>query len=154
MTKPTPATSADSGSSSTGAPAGVPDTASDGWTEAQAGDGRERSTAAPAGPGPAASIPPVADGAPHVPYPDGDRARQAYGAPAASDEELPGARALWILAFTFGALGLFFPLAGLIAIGCGALAWRKGSGRGKIATFVAIATTLVGLILTIVILMT
>ncbi|WP_235486466.1 hypothetical protein [Frankia sp. AvcI1] len=72
----------------------------------------------------------------------------------AEEAELPGARALWILAFTFAALGLFFPLAGLIAIGCGAMAWRKGSGRGRIATFVALATTLVGLILTIVVVTT
>ncbi|WP_261565548.1 hypothetical protein [Frankia gtarii] len=78
---------------------------------------------------------------------------QGHSTPA-PDEELPGARALWIIAFTFAALGLFFPLAGLIAIGCGALAWRKGSGRGRIATFVALATTVIGLILTIVVLTT
>ncbi|CAO5176798.1 DUF4190 domain-containing protein [Frankia sp. AiPs1] len=69
------------------------------------------------------------------------------------DDELPDARALWIVAFTFAAFGLFFPLAGLIAVGCGALAWRRGSGQGRIATFVALGTTLIGVLLTIIVLL-
>ncbi|EIV94289.1 hypothetical protein [Frankia sp. QA3] len=154
MSKPTPATSADSGSLPAGTPAGAPGMASGGWIAARGGDGQGRSTPAPDVPEQAGPFPSGPDGTPRVPYPDNGPAQQEYGSLAAPDEELPGARALWILAFTFAVLGLFFPLAGLIAIGCGALAWRKGSGRGKIATFVAIATTLVGLILTIVFLAT
>ncbi|CAJ59587.1 hypothetical protein FRAAL0921 [Frankia alni ACN14a] len=155
MTKPTPVTSADSGSLPAETPAGAPGTAPDGWTAAQVGDGRGRSTPTSKEPEQAGTASPVPAGAPPAPYPDGGLDQGEHAASAVSEEaELPGARALWILAFTFAALGLFFPLAGLIAIGCGAMAWRKGSGRGRIATFVALATTLVGLILTIVVVTT
>lgn len=154
MIKPTPATNADSGPRPTETPAGVPSTASGGRTSAQVEDGQGHSTPASAVPEQLGTLPSGPAGTPDVPYPDNGLAQLEYGVPAAPDEELPGARALWIIAFTFAALGLFFPLAGLIAIGCGALAWRKGSGRGRIATFVALATTVIGLILTIVVLTT
>ncbi|MCM3885473.1 hypothetical protein [Frankia sp. R82] len=108
----------------------------------------------PAGDGPDPSPPVVEEAATahDDPYTDGDGDWQD-DVSLEPDDELPDARALWIIAFTFAVLGLFFPLAGLIAVGCGALAWRRGSGRGRIATFVAIGTTLVGILLTVVVLL-
>ncbi|MCK9894750.1 hypothetical protein [Frankia sp. AgB32] len=131
MTKPTSVNDADAGASPAEA-AGTPPGAATDSDVASAGIG-------------STSDDPYPDGYSDVTEPDG-----AVG----SDDELPGARALWILAFTFAIVGLFFPLAGLIAIGCGALAWRRGSGRGRTATLVAIGTTLVGIILTIIVLTT
>jgi len=157
MTKPTAAPGADSGSSSTTASArasGRPSAGPADVAEATAASGTAGSAAVTGGSEPAG---PAAQGAgdlPHAPYPDDERADVPVGTPQTAGDELPDARSLWILAFTFAVVGLFFPLSGLIAIGCGALAWRRGSGRGKVATFVAIATTLIGITLTVVVLAT
>ncbi|MCK9924620.1 hypothetical protein MXD61_22605 [Frankia sp. AgPm24] len=108
----------------------------------------------PAGEGPAPNPPAAEEPAADRDAPHADDDVEWEVDPALEPvDELPDARALWIIAFTFAALGLFFPLAGLIAIGCGALAWRRGSGRGRIATFVALGTTLVGILLMVVVLL-
>ncbi|SNQ50004.1 conserved hypothetical protein [Frankia canadensis] len=153
MTRPT-AASADSGP----APAGASARASVGSAKAgggaPAGSDPRRPGSATEGAEPVGAAAPGTGAAPHAPYPDDDPGQAMADSPEVTADELPGARALWILAFTFAAVGLFFPLSGLIAIGCGALAWRRGSGRGRVATFVAIATTLIGVVLTVVVLTT
>lgn len=90
-----------------------------------------------------------ADQAGYMPYPEGGQDQTQYGrAPypygPAPVGETSGVRTLWILGFVLGALGLLFPLAGVAGIVCGAVAWSKHSSRGKIATFVAIAGTVIG----------
>ncbi|MEX5711717.1 hypothetical protein AB1484_26340 [Parafrankia sp. FMc6] len=57
--------------------------------------------------------------------------------------ETSGVRTLWIL--VLGAVGVLFPVAGVAGIVCGAVAWSRRSSRGKAATIVAIAGTVIGL---------
>jgi hypothetical protein len=152
MTKPTSATGADPGPSLAGASAGAPAGPADGGA-ASVGADPGRSAAAERGER-QGTVAGSTDGASDAQYPDSHLGQPEPDGSTMAGDELPDARSLWILAFTFAAVGLFFPLAGLIAIGCGALAWRKGSGRGRIATFVAIATTLVGIVLAIIVLAT
>ncbi len=164
MTKPISVDDADAGATpaeGTDAPDGTPPAAATSGDPAGADPaGAARAPAGGAGKPaaqPAADRPPARAGIVGTsddPYPDGYSDATDPDGAVMSDDELPGARALWILAFTFAVVGLFFPLAGLIAIGCGALAWRSGSGRGRTATLVAIGTTLVGIIFTIIVLTT
>ncbi|SNQ51522.1 conserved hypothetical protein [Frankia canadensis] len=82
-----------------------------------------------------------------VPYPDNGMAEMQYGRPprpAGPGVEPSGVRTLWILAFVFSAVALLVPFVGFAAIACGAVAWGKGSRRGRLATFVAIAATIAG----------
>lgn len=83
----------------------------------------------------------------YLPYPENGRAAQEYGAGAGRPVEGSGLRTLWILGFVLGALGLLIPLVGVAGIVCGALAWSKGSARGRMATGVAVVATIVGVIL-------
>ncbi|WP_261570820.1 DUF4190 domain-containing protein [Frankia gtarii] len=90
----------------------------------------------------------------YLPYPDNGQAQMQYGyqpQPVGPRPESSGTRALWILAFVFSAVALFVPFVGFAAIACGAVAWGKGSRRGRLATFVAIAATIVGWVLSILI---
>ncbi|MCM3883696.1 DUF4190 domain-containing protein [Frankia sp. R82] len=93
----------------------------------------------------------------YLPYPDPGRDQVEYGSPSpqlpqpgdtgAAGAEPSGTRTLWILAFVLSAVALLVPFVGFAAIACGAVAWGKGSRRGKLATFVAIGATVVGWII-------
>jgi len=90
--------------------------------------------------------PPAADQTGFLPYPESGREAMNYGRPqpAGAGVEPSGTRTLWILAYVLSAVALLVPFVGFGAIACGAVAWGKGSRRGKVATFVAIAATVVG----------
>jgi hypothetical protein len=90
----------------------------------------------------------------YLPYPDNNQEQMQYAGqpqPVGPRMESSGTRALWILAFVFSAVALFVPFVGFAAIACGAVAWGKGSRRGRLATFVAIAATIVGWVLSVLI---
>ncbi|CAO5184975.1 DUF4190 domain-containing protein [Frankia sp. AiPs1] len=90
----------------------------------------------------------------YLPYPDTGRDQAEYGGrgpqqarpggPDVPQGEPSGTRTLWIIAYVLAVIGLLVPFVGFGAIGCGAVAWRRGSRHGRTATLVAIAATIIG----------
>jgi hypothetical protein len=95
---------------------------------------------------------PPADTTGYLPYPDNGRTQAEYGQqpfPGQPSAEDSGTRTLWILSFVFAAVALVFWPVGLAAITCGAVAWKRGSGKGRTATIVSAVTTVLGVALAI-----
>ncbi|WP_007515716.1 hypothetical protein [Pseudofrankia saprophytica] len=134
-------------------PTSVPDTANSRVTDsnpyALPDGGAVQNADGQAAPHPGYPVPP-GDQTGLMPYPESGqeqygRSPHRYGADPAGESS--GVRVLWILGFVLGVLGVVFPLAGVAGVVCGAVAWGKGSSRGKTATIVAIVGTVVGVVL-------
>lgn len=84
----------------------------------------------------------------YQPYPDDGPGPSGHGQrqpdPSRGTPEADSTtRTLWILGFVFAAVALLIPLVGLAGIACGAVAWKRGSRRGRAATIVAVVATVV-----------